>query len=65
MFSVALVLPFSRVIQSVNTPELNHSPHSFHVCCLLSLGLLTDFIVNPELQFHGLFSTDFPTGIQF
>lgn len=63
-FSVALVLLFSREIWSVNPPELNSSPHSFHVCCLLSLGVLIDFTVNPKLQFYGLFSTGFPTGIQ-
>lgn len=45
-------------------PELSSSPHSFHVCCLLSLGLLIDFTVNTKLEFYGLFSTDFPTGIQ-
>lgn len=63
-FSVGLVVLFSREIWSVNSPELNSSPHSFHVCCLLSLGGLFDFIVNPELQFYGLFSTGFPIGIQ-
>lgn len=63
-FSVALVLLFSREIQSVNPPVLNSSPHSFHVCCLLSLGVLIGFTVNPKPQFYGLFSTGFPIGIQ-
>lgn len=63
-FTGAFVLLFQGDTISEYCWGLNSLLHLLHAGCLLSLGLLTGSIVNPKLQFYGLFSKDFPTSIQ-